>query len=198
MTESPIQTPAPALNPDLITGEPHSHPVGAGVGAAAAGTAGAVIGAVAGPIGMAVGVIIGAVAGGLVGKGVARSNDTAEEAAYWRENHGSQPYALDPLTYEDFAPAYRTGYTGYRNGRTFDEREADLRMEYEGGLQKSKVVAVGEGGDPAGISGAMENNLGTRPLRWEEAREAARAAYERVRRTAEERAVLKNEPMDDY
>ena len=31
-------------------------------------------------------------------------------------------------------------------------------------------------------AGTMENNISTLPLRWDEAREAARAAYERVRR----------------
>ena len=64
------------LNPDLITGEPGSHPIGTGVGAAGGAAAGAAIGtAVGGPVGTVVGGIIGAVTGGLAGKDVAENLD---------------------------------------------------------------------------------------------------------------------------
>src|SRR5215203_7242311 len=100
------------LNADPITGAPGAHPVGVGVGAAAAGATGAAIGtAVAGPIGTAVGAVIGAVAGGLAGKGVAEGIDPTAEDAYWREAHNTQPYSKG-RDYDDFAPAYRTGYEG--------------------------------------------------------------------------------------
>ena len=154
-------------NPDPITGEPGAHPVGTGVGAAAGGTTGAALGSLAGPIGTAVGAVIGAIAGGLAGKGVAESIDPSAEDAYWRENHAQQSFAKD-RDYEDYMDAYRSGYRGYRDGKTFEEREADLRMEYEGGPQKSEAeIARAES---------------TYPLHWDDAREAARAAYERVRR----------------
>ncbi len=186
-------------NPDPITGEPGAHPVGTGVGAAAGGATGAAIGSFAGPIGTAVGSVIGAVAGGLAGKGVAEMIDPTAEDTYWRESHWSQPFADRTRPYEAYAPAYRTGYTGYRAGKTFEDREADLRMEYEGGPQKAEAEAAHAGNDPAKPPGTMQTNLRDFPmrgdesglgrdpehsysLRWEEAREAARAAYERVRR----------------
>lgn len=200
------------LNPDPITGEPGAHPVGTGVGAAAGGATGAAIGSAAGPIGTAVGAVIGAVAGGLAGKGVAEMIDPTAEDSYWRESHWSQPYADRTRPYEAYAPAYRTGFTGYREGRSFEDQEADLRMEYEGGPQKTEARAARSGNDPAaepgtmqnnlstypvrgdearGASGTMENNMTTYPLRWHEAREAARAAYERVRRGEAQRAEPK-------
>ncbi len=206
------------LNQDPISGEPGAHPVGTGVGAATGGAAGAAIGSVGGPIGTAVGAVIGAVAGGLAGKGVAEMIDPTAEDAYWRESHWSQPYADRTRPYEAYAPAYRTGFTGYREGKTFDDREADLRMEYEGGPQRAEAAAARAGSDPASTPGTMQNNLSTfpvrgdqssvgrdpavkpgsmeshmssYPLRWDDAREAARAAYERVRRGEAHRAGSK-------
>src|SRR4051812_49056202 len=80
-------------NPDPITGEPGSHPVGTGVGAAAVGAAaGAAGGAMAGPVGAVAGAVVGAVAGGLGGKSIAESIDPTAEDAYWRENYSSRPY----------------------------------------------------------------------------------------------------------
>jgi hypothetical protein len=102
---------------------------------------------------------MGAAAGGAVG---------AAEDAYWREHHGTQPYAITSRPYADFAAAYRAGYAGYREGRTFEEREADLRMEYE----------RGGGLDPGFMAGGVVHPA--YPMRWEEVRNAAQAAYERV------------------
>src|SRR3954470_2056865 len=101
-------------NPDAITGAPGSHPIGTGVGAAGAGAAGAAIGSVVPGVGTAVGgavgAVVGAVAGGLAGKAVAEAVNPTEEDAYWRDNFSSRPYASGS-TYDDFAPAYRYGYT---------------------------------------------------------------------------------------
>src|SRR5688572_10061879 len=106
--------PKPDANRDPITGTPGAHPVGTGVGAAGAGAAGAAIGAaVGGPAGAAVGLAAGAIAGGLAGKGAAEAiNPTAEEA-YWRKNYLNEPYVERTLVYDEYAPAYRTGYEGY-------------------------------------------------------------------------------------
>ena len=195
------QTPTPErsgeLNPDPITGEPGAHPVGTGLGAAAAGDAGAAIGLAGGPIGAAIGAVIGAVAGGYAGKGVAEIIDPTAEDAYWRENHGRQPYAAADRSYEDYAPAYRTGYTGYREGQRFDDREADLRTEYEGGIQRSQTGEARTGDDPAAIPGTIQNNLSTHRLRWDDARAAARAAYERASRGKVEGTEVKPGPMID-
>ena len=168
----PQTSPDRDLNPDPITGEPGAHPVGTGVGAAAGGATGAAVGSLAGPIGTAVGAVIGAVAGGLAGKGVAESIDPTAEHTYWKENHEKQTFAAEDEPFEDYGPAYRAGYTGYREGKSFDDREADLRMEYEGAAQKGKADVTAE-----------ERSAPTEEsLRWDKAREAARAAYERVGR----------------
>lgn len=144
-------------NPDLITGAPGSHPIGTGVGAAAGGAAaGAAVGTVAGPVGTIAGAAVGAVVGGLAGKGVAEAVNPTAEAAYWRENHQSQPYA-NGRSYDDFGPAYQTGYDGYaelgENGGTFEEREEELRKRYEASGSK---------------------------LDWNEARPASHAAWQRL------------------
>jgi hypothetical protein len=166
------------LNPDPLTGEPGAHPVGTGIGAAAGGATGAAVGSAAGPVGTAVGAVVGAVVGGLAGKGVAEAIDPTAEDAYWREHHDYQPYAADDRTYDDYAPAYRAGYTGYREGQTFEEREADLRMEYEGGPRQAETE-----NEPATTKAATpQKDRAGDPMRWDAAREAARAAYDRVAR----------------
>ncbi len=167
------------INADPLTGEPGSHPVGTGLGAASAGAAGAAIGSLAGPIGTAVGAVIGAVAGGYAGKGVAEAIDPTAEEAYWREHHREQPYAEDAAAYDDYLAAYRAGYTGYRRGETFEQREADLRLQYENGPQDREAGKVTVGNVPTQVSPAGSPSAEEK-LRWEQARKAARAAYNRV------------------
>jgi hypothetical protein len=57
---------------------------------------------------------------------------TANEEAYWRENHAKQPYAKD-TSYEDYAAAYRVGYEGPFKyvGKKFEEIEDDIALDYE-------------------------------------------------------------------
>lgn len=147
----------PDRNPDLITGAPGSHPIGTGLGAAAGGAAaGAAVGTVAGPVGTLAGAAVGAVVGGLAGKGVAEAVNPTTEAAYWRENHSGQPYAHG-RSFDDYGPAYQTGYDGYAEygtkGGTFETREAELRQRYEATGSK---------------------------LAWNEARPASYAAWKRL------------------
>src|SRR5689334_18158256 len=98
-------------NPDPITGEPGSHPVGTGIGAAAVGAAaGAAGGAAAGPVGAVIGAVVGGVAGGYAGHEVAESIDPTAEDAYWREHHSKRPYYTQGTKYEDYQPAYRYGW----------------------------------------------------------------------------------------
>ena len=148
-------------NRDPITGEPGSHPVGTGLGAAGAGAAGAAIGAAAGPVGAVIGAAVGAVAGGLIGKGVAEVVDPTAEDAYWEKNYRSQSYYEQGSEYSDYRPAYRAGYEGYASyapsRRTFDEVEPDLQQRYESGKGNSR-------------------------LGWSKARNAARAAWDRLER----------------
>ncbi len=151
-------------NRDPITGAPGSHPVGTGVGAGAAGAAGAAIGmAAGGPVGGAVGAVIGAVAGGLAGKGAAEAVNPTAEASYWRENYTSQPWVDRNSRYEDYEPAFRTGWEGYSKyagtGKTYDELEPELRSQYE------------------------RSAAGRSKLEWEKAKSATRAAWHRVERS---------------
>ncbi len=123
-------------NPDPITGQPGAHPVGTGIGAAGAGAVGAALGGLAGgPIGAAVGTVIGAVAGGLAGKSAAERVNPTVEDEYWRNNYTARPYVEKDRSYQDYQPAYRMGYEGYRQygdlGKTYAEVEPDLRSEYE-------------------------------------------------------------------
>ncbi len=145
-------------NRDPISGATGSHPVGTGLGAVAGGAAtGAVVGSVAGPIGTAAGIVGGAIVGGLAGKGVAEAINPTEEDAYWRERHSTQTFARN-RPYEDFSPAYRTGYEGYGrygNSRSFDECEIELRQDYERTKGRSNIA-------------------------WDDARYAARAAWQKV------------------
>ena len=145
------------LNRDPITGTPGAHPLGTGAGAASGGVAGAAIGMVAGPGGALLGAVIGAVAGGLAGKEAAESlNPTAEEI-YWREYYTQEPYYARDKTYEYYNTAYRTGWEGraQHDGRRFEEVEEQLRVAYE----RVKTEASAD---------------------WAQARDAARAAWERV------------------
>ena len=145
-------------NRDPITGEPGSHPVGTGVGTAAGGmAAGAAAGAVAGPAGAVAGAVIGGVAGGLAGKAVAEKIDPTREDEYWKDNYTRESYYDKSLDYEDYSPAYRTGYMGrgQYGDRGFDDVEGDLRKDYE-------------------------NSRGRSKLSWDRAKFAARAAWARV------------------
>jgi hypothetical protein len=149
-------------NRDPLTGEPGAHPVGTGVGAAGAGAAGAAIGAaVGGPIGAVVGAAVGAVGGGLAGKNVAERINPTVEDEYWRDNYASRPYAESDYNYDDYEPAYRTGYEGYSNyydqGLTYAEAEPHLRQSYE------------------------ERHVNS-SLAWEKAKHATRDAWDRVER----------------
>jgi len=121
------------INPDPITGEPGSHPVGTGVGAAAGGlAAGAALGAVGGPIGAALGAVAGAVAGGFGGKAVAESYDPTAEDAYWRQNYASRPYYKAETSYDEYRPAYKLGWetrSRYAD-ESFEEIEPELERDW--------------------------------------------------------------------
>ena len=148
----------PDANRDPITKEPGSHPLGTAGGSAAGAAAGAAIGSVAGPVGTLVGGAIGAVAGGAAGhKAGEKVNPTVEEG-YWRDNYTSRPYVNRSYTFDDdYAPAYRTGWESRQRyaDRRFDEVESDLGRDWD----------------------RMKGNS---RLKWEEAKQAARDAWDRV------------------
>ena len=144
-------------NRDPISGAPGAHPVGTGLGAAAGGmAAGAAAGAVAGPAGALAGAAVGAVVGGLAGKGIAEKIDPTAEEAYWRTQYTREPYYERGYTFDDYYPAYRTGWEGRGRyaGRTYDEVERDLQRDYQ-------------------------RNRGNSQLEWGKNRHAVRAAWDR-------------------
>ena len=145
-------------NPDPITGEPGSHPVGTGIGATGGATTGAVVGGVVGgPIGGAVGVVVGGIVGGLAGKAVAEGVNPTVEDAYWRENHPLRP-GIDPhIPYDEYQPAYQYGWESREQygDKRFDEVESDLERDWD--------TAKGKSG-----------------LTWEKAKTATRDAWYRV------------------
>ena len=82
-------------------------------------------------------------------------NPTAEEA-YWREAFQHEPYYRADYSYDDYSPAYRVGYTGpVRRQGEFEQLEHALKDDFQRVRGRSR-------------------------LRWEEAREATRAAWRRV------------------
>lgn len=145
-------------NRDPITGTPGAHPVGTGLGAAAGGiAAGAAVGTVAGPIGTVVGAAVGAIVGGLAGKGLGEMFDPTVEDAHWQSNYSKEPYYQTGMSYDDYAPAYRTGYEGRAKytGRKYNDIERELETDYNTVRGKSK-------------------------LGWEKAKGATRAAWDRL------------------
>ncbi len=145
-------------NRDPITDEPGAHPIGTGIGATGGALAGAAAGAVGGPIGAAVGGVAGAVLGGMAGKATAESVNPTEEDAYWRNNYTREPYYQAGLTYNDYGPAYELGWNHRaRSDGDFGSYESRLATEWETQSRGSK-------------------------LSWPHARDASRAAWDRVDR----------------
>jgi len=146
------------VNRDPISGTPGAHPIGTGAGAAPGAVAGGIAGlVVGGPVGGAIGAVVGAVAGGMAGKSAAEAfNPTAEEK-FWRETYIREPYYVSGREFEYYAPGFRAGWQGRvrHDGRSFDEAEPDLMLEYNEG--KSEL-------DPS----------------WIDMQPAARAAWARV------------------
>ncbi|HEX2547914.1 MAG TPA: hypothetical protein VHL79_23725 [Ramlibacter sp.] len=83
-------------------------------------------------------------------------NPTAEDA-YWREAFRREPYFRADLSYDDYSPAYRVGYTApVRRRGEWEELEQDLEKDFQQVRGRSR-------------------------LRWDEARAAVRAAWRRAR-----------------
>lgn len=150
------------MNRDPISGTPGSHPVGVGVGGTGGAIAGAAVGSLLGPIGTLVGGAVGAIAGAAAGKGVAERIDPTGEAEYWRGEYANRPYADSQYDYDtDYAPAYAYGDSvraQYGDRRWDDSLEADIRQGWENAKDKSR-------------------------LKWEQAKDAVRDAFDRSDRT---------------
>jgi uncharacterized protein YjbJ (UPF0337 family) len=150
------------MNRDPISGTPGSHPVGVGVGGAGGAVAGAVVGSIFGPIGTLVGGAVGTVAGAAAGKGVAERIDPTGEVEYWRGEYANRPYVDRQYDYDtDYAPAYAYGTEArtQHGARQWDDSlDSDLRE----GWEKTK---------------------GQSRLKWEQAKDAVRDAFDRSDRT---------------
>ena len=148
----------PETNPDPITREHGSHPIGTGVGAAGGGLTGAAIGAaVGGPVGAAIGAVVGGIAGAYSGRGVAEAINPTEEEKYWREHHHKQDWAQGDPDFDNYHPAYKTGYEGVIKyaGKQYHEIESNLARDYE-------------------------KNDANPAIPWDRARPAVRAAWDRL------------------
>lgn len=151
----------PDANLDPITKEPGSHPVGTGLGAAGGAAAGAAIGgAIGGPVGAAIGGTIGAISGGAGGHAAGEAVNPTVEDEYWRNNWQSRPYADRSRGYEHYQPAYRFGWEArdrYRD-RDWSDVENNLASDWDRHRESARA-----------------------DLKWDEARLAARDAWQRVR-----------------
>ena len=128
-------------------------------GIAAGAAAGAALGGVtAGPIGVVAGAAIGGALGGKAGESIAREvNPTAEEK-YWSDNYHTRSYVSKGESFETYRPAYRYGIDTYSNNadRDFADLEPSIRNNW-------------------GIA------RGNSTLEWDDAREAARDAFDRLK-----------------
>ena len=82
-------------------------------------------------------------------------NPTREDA-YWQREFTKQSYYRPEMSYDDYSPAYRVGYTGpLRREGSFEALEIELHHDWKQVKGQSRLT-------------------------WSEAREATRAAWERV------------------
>lgn len=97
--------------------------------------------------------------GAYVGLRAPAAFDLNVEDAYWRENYRKRPYVESDGSYEDYGPAYKLGVVSARQyeGHAFEDAEAEMARRW------------GE-------------NDGGSTLGWEEVRDAARDAWNRVNR----------------
>lgn len=88
-----------------------------------------------------------------------RVNPAVEEA-FWRENYLREPYYERGYTFDDYYPAYRTGWEGRVRyaGLTYEQCERDLQRDYQ-------------------------RNRGKSQLEWAKNRHAVRAGWDRFEHT---------------
>ncbi len=88
--------------------------------------------------------------------------DTNAEEAYWRQTFKTRPYVREGTAFNEYRPAYRYGADAHRRhpSESFEQVEAEMRS----GWDRFK---------------------GTSSLTWDDARHAARDAWQRVIDTPE-------------
>jgi hypothetical protein len=114
--------------------------------------------------GRAVGTLVGTAAGvaaaaasTLVGKAPAPKVDPVTEEVYWREHYAAEPYYDANFNFEDYLPAWRTGWEGRAKyaGRSFEDAERELEADFHWNRGRSRLL-------------------------WQQARAAVRAAFVRT------------------
>lgn len=149
-------------NPDPITNEPGSHPLGTAVGSAGGAAGGALIGSMFGPIGMMIGGGLGAIAGGGAGHAVGEMLNPTLETEYWRAEHADRKYFITDKDYDrDYLPAYRYGW---ETRAKYPEAEWDDKLENK-------------------LEQAWDEIKADSTLMWNEAKEAVRDAWHRSDKT---------------
>lgn len=119
------------------------HSIGAGTGAAGGALAGAGVGAaVGGPVGAVVGAIVGGVAGAKAGDELAELVNPTEYTNYWKNNYNTRPYYSDTYSWNDYDPAYKSGYDAYgkNRGKTFESVEGDLERSWDATKGNSRLA----------------------------------------------------------
>ncbi|MGY0557585.1 hypothetical protein [Lysobacter sp. A421] len=83
--------------------------------------------------------------------------DETSQQDYWKNQYSKEGYYEAGRTYDEYDPAYRTGYQGQQRyqGKTFDQAEPELKSDYEQARGQSQ-------------------------LGWEKAKHAVKAAWHRV------------------
>jgi hypothetical protein len=110
--------------------------------------------------------LAGSAAGAAAGAAAALRNavppkvDAGLEEAYWREHYAGEPYYDAMFSFEDYQPAFRTGWEGRAKyaGRSFEDAERELKAEFHWNRGQSRLL-------------------------WDQARDAVRAAWQRIDRT---------------
>lgn len=122
-------------------------------GAAGGAIIGGVAGSLAGPGGTVVGALAGAAAGGAIGKLVG-AGGWADNDNYWRDHFHEQSFYREGFKYRDYEDAFRFGHEQRADAGhlSFEEHSPALQAKWE---------------------------QGGHPLTWDEARHAAKAAWER-------------------
>ena len=77
----------------------------------------------------------------MAGKGVAEAINPTEENEYWSNEYRNRPYYRPGSDYEDYAPAYRHGYTAASQspGKSWDEMETNLERDWDNSRGQSTM-----------------------------------------------------------
>lgn len=156
---------ADELNPedpmDSLTAQAAVNPLGAGLGAATGAAVGVAVGIAAGPVGSLAGAVVGTIAGALAGGGVSSSWYRGASGDHWFRLFNSRPYITEGARFEDWGPAYAYGEAMY-------ERQSGPRA-WNGQVESE----LGHGWE-------AERARSASALPWDQARHAARDAWERL------------------